>query len=113
MAESKIPKHAGERHAAYVGSGTYTNDIGSTITCSFDLRRFSNIQMMVFANSIGSANRRLINIPNWYGNQNAAYYLYATPTGYGSIRLETNNNTITLVSCTEPSLYVSAVYVLD
>lgn len=112
MAVSRI-NHVGDAHVAYTGGGTYQNDIGSTITCNFDLRRFSTIRLMVYADSIAGYNRRFIVVDNWYQNLNAAYYLYATPTGYGSIRLETSGDTISLISATESSLYVATVTVLD
>ena len=113
MAESKIQIPRDGIHTAYAGSGTYSNDIGRSITCNFDLRRFSWVELMVFAGSIEGAKRRYILVPVFYHNLNAGYWSYATPTSVETIRLETSNNTITLISCTESSLYVAGIYVLD
>ena len=107
MAVSKLIKARAEN--IYVGSGTYTNDIGATLTLDRDVRCYSVLRFELFVSSISSSTRRVIIINNLFNNVSAAYFLYATPTGSGSMRIEITSTTLKLLSGTENDMYLHNV----
>ena len=94
----------------YTGSGTYHNDVGSALTLTKHIVRYSALKIEMFAGSISSSNRRVAVIDHWYHKVNASFWLYPTNIGYGLIRIETGSDGVTfnLLSCSE-NVYVSAI----
>ena len=107
MAVSKLIKPRAEN--LYVGSGTYSNDMGTTITLDKDVRRYGVIKLELFVSSVSSSTRRAVVINNMYNNVSAAYFIYATPTGSGSLRIEITGTTLKLLSGTESDMYLHNV----
>ena len=107
MAVSKLIKARAEN--LYTGSGTYSNDMGTTITLDKDVRCYGVIKLELFVSSVSSSTRRIVVINNMYNNISASYYIYATPTGSGNLRVEATGTSLTLLSGTESNMYLHNV----
>ena len=107
MAVSKLIKERAEN--LYVGSGTYSNDIGTTKTLDKNVRCCGVLRLELFVASISSSTRRVVVINNMYNNISAAYFIYATPTGSGILRVEATGTSLTLLSGTENDMYLHNV----
>lgn len=111
MAVSTIPASINKK-IIYTGGGTYTNDIGSTIQLADSVAKYSVIRLGLYAGSYTSSARRFVYLNTMYSTFSASYFLYATPTGYGSLRIEAagSGTGLMLLSGTESSMYLAEVY---
>lgn len=112
VAESKMLQKSSKLSVVYNAPDVYVNNIGSTIQTSYNLRRYSWLELMFFEGSISGSARRMVLINNWHRNMNA-YFLFAIPTGYASVRVSLSDDSIEIMSSTQSSLFLSAVYAYE
>lgn len=81
------------------GVSTYQNDIGTARSIgSFNFQNYSNLRIYVYINSLSSSTRGVVNITNCGEAIGASYFPCCINGTMGNVRIESTNNSITLLS---------------